>query len=58
MTEFSFTMNNGSTISWNAPDPEMVVSGRYEFEESNCVYDEDVVAAIDKLLFPEYTSGN
>lgn len=58
MTEFSFTMSDGSMLSWNAPDPELYVLGRDEFEDSYCESDENMIAAIDKLIFPEYTSGN
>lgn len=58
MTEFSFTMSDGSVLSWNAPDPEIVVSGRHEFEEIYFEHDENMISAIDKLIFPEYTSGN
>lgn len=57
MTEFSFTMSDGSTVSWEALDPEVEVFGTDDFEYTTCEADDILVAAIDKLLNREYTSG-
>lgn len=57
MAEFSFTMSDGSVMSWDAPDPETTVFGREEFEHTTCEADDILVVAIDKLLNREYTSG-
>ena len=57
MTEFSFTLANGSVVVLDIKDPELLLSGTEEFEDDFSEADDILVAAIDKLLNREYTSG-
>jgi len=57
VAEFSFTMTDGSVVVWDMVDPELVMSGTEEFEDACSEADDILVAAIDKLLNHEYTSG-
>lgn len=50
MAEFSFTMSNGSSFTWDALDPEVEVFGIDDSEEMCCAEDDLLVEAIDKLL--------
>lgn len=57
MAEFSFTMTDGSVVVLDIKDPELLLSGTEEFEDDFSEADDILVAAIDKLLNREYTSG-